>query len=294
MNLRFTRLPSCLLIVSLSALGFVTAASARIEGRPVVKIAALKVIPIAYDKDGNYRRFEQYAREAAAGGAQVIVTSEGYLDGYLGNMKFHPELTVEKLAEIAEPVDGPYVKRAAGLAKELGVHIVFCFSERRGETVMNTAALLSPDGSLLGTYSKSHTGGEFYTPGSAFPVWDTPIGKIGILICFDRQLPETARMLGLQGVEVILIPAHSPTVERINEDVMMRVRAFENNAFVALVNPFNTLISNPDGEIIAANVVRDDQGIVFATLDLGARDDDRGTLTRRRPEIYGDLARQQH
>lgn len=282
---------SLLLIAAL----FASAASAndKIEGRPVVTLACLKLIPVYLDKAGNYARFEQFAREAAAGGAQLIVTSECYLDGYPGNMKMHPDMTPEKLVALAEPVDGPYVKKAAALAKELGVHIVFCFSERRGEKVYNTAALLGSDGRLLGTYSKSHTAGELYAPGSEFPVWETPVGKIGILICFDRQMPETARMLGLKGAEMILIPAHSPTVDRINEDVMMRVRAFENNAFVALGNPFNTLVSNPAGEIIAQNTVRNEQGIIYAKLDLNTRDAEPGTLTKRRPEIYGDVARKQ-
>jgi predicted amidohydrolase len=276
------------------ALAFTCAQSFAEESavRPSVKVAALKVIPVAYDKDGNYRRFEQFAREAAAAGAQVIVTSECYLDGYLGNIKMRPELTFEKLLTFTEPVDGPYVRKAAALAKELGVHILFCFSERRGEKAFNTAALFSPGGALLGTYSKSHTGGEFYSPGSDFPVWETSVGRIGVLICFDRQMPETARMLAMQGAEMILIPAHSPVVERINEDVMMRVRAYENNAFVVLVNPFNTLIANPDGEIIAHNPVRDEQGVILAELDLGARDPERAALTRRRPEIYGGLVQQ--
>lgn len=267
-------------------------ASAQIEGRPTVTVASLKLIPVANDKPGNFARFEQFAREAAAAGAGIIVTSEGYLDGYLGHKKMHPEMTHQKLWEIAETVDGPYVRKAAALAKELSVHFVFCFSERRGERVFNTAALIGPEGRVLGTYSKSHTGGvEWYEPGSEFPVWDTPVGKIGLLICFDRQMPETARMLGIKGAEIILIPAHSPVVDRINEDVMMRVRAFENNAFVVLANPFNTLISNPAGEIIAQNTVRDEQGIIYAKLDLGTREADRGALAGRRPELYEPLSK---
>jgi predicted amidohydrolase len=72
---------------------------------------------------------------------------------------------------------------------------------------------------------------------------------------------------------------------------MKRVRAFENNVFVVLANPFNTLISNPDGEIIAQNTVRDEQGIIYAKLDLSTREADRGALDKRRPELYGDLSK---
>lgn len=253
-------------------------------------VASLKLIPKPGDKAANFARFEQYARQAAAAGAQLIVTSECYLDGYLGHKKMHPEMTLEKLAAIAESTDGPYVRRAAALARELSVHLVFGFSEKRGAKVYNTAAFFAPDGHLIGTYSKAHLGGvELYEPGNAFPVFPTALGKIGLLICFDRQFPETSRLLALQGAELIVIPAHSPEVNEINEDLMMRVRAYEDNAFVVLANPFNTLVANPAGELIVHNAMRNDEGVVYARLDLGQRDSGRGALIHRRPELYEGL-----
>jgi predicted amidohydrolase len=257
----------------------------------VVTVASLKIIPKAGDKAGNYARFEQFAREAAAGGAQLLVTSECYLDGYLGHKKMHPEMTLEKLVAAAEPVDGPYLRKVAALAKELSVHVLFGFSENRGTTVYNTAALFMPDGRLAGTYSKAHLGNvEWYEPGNEFPVFETTLGKIGVLICFDRQFPETSRLLALKGAQILAIPGHSPQVNRINEDVMLRVRAFENNAFVVWANPFNTLVADPDGEIIAQNGVPGEEGIVYARMDLDQRAAQRGALVDRRPEIYGDLS----
>lgn len=257
-----------------------------------VTVAALKVIPQPWEKARNYARFEQFAREAAAGGARILVTSECYLDGYLGHKKMQPEMTLEKLRAAAEPVDGPYLRKVAALARELSVYILFGFSELRGEQVYNTAALFTPEGGLAGTYSKSHTGkAEWYAEGREFPVFDTKYGKVGVLICFDRQFPETSRLLALKGAQILLIPGHSPQVDRINEDVMLRVRAFENNLFVVWTNPFNTLVANPEGEIIAQNVVREEEGVIFARLDLTQRSDHRGALDDRRPEIYGEVAR---
>lgn len=275
-------------------LGLALGAPAAPASGPVApfKVAVLKLIPKPGDKAGNYARFEQFTREGAAGGAKLIVTSECYLDGYLGHKKMHPEMTLARLAEIAEPVDGLHVRKAAGLARELSVYIVFGFSERRGAKVFNTAALLTPEGRVAGTYSKSHTGKvELYTEGSEFPVFATNLGRIGMLICFDRQIPEAARVLALQGAEMIIIPAHSPVVDRINEDVMMRVRAFENSAFVVLANPFNTLVASPDGEIMTQNAVRTEEGVVYALIDLSKRDADRGALVHRRPEIYRELTK---
>jgi len=283
-----------ILRASLTVLCLLALPTARAAGETPApfKVAVLKLIPVPGDKAGNYARFEQFAREAASGGAKLLVTSECYLDGYLGHKKMHPEMTLEKLAAIAEPLDGAYVQRAAALARELSVHLVFCFSEKRGAKVFNTAALITPEGRVAGTYSKSHTGRvEWYEPGREFPVFETALGKIGLLICFDRQFPETSRTLALKGAELIVIPAHSPVVDRINEDVMMRVRAFENNAYVVLANPFNALVSNPEGEIIAQNTVREEQGVLYAPIDLATRDDHRGALADRQPEIYGELTK---
>jgi predicted amidohydrolase len=255
-------------------------------------VACLKLIPKPGDKAGNYARFERFAREAAAGGAQLIVTSECYLDGYLGHKKMHPEMTLEKLLAASETVDGPYLRKAAALAQELNLHLLFGFSEKRGDRAFNTAALFTPDGRLAGTYSKSHLGNvEWYEPGNEFPVFDTALGKVGVLICFDRQFPETSRTLALQGAQIILIPGHSPQVDLINEDVMLRVRAFENNVFVVWSNPFNTLVTDPEGEIIAHNSRREEEGVIFARIDLSRRDPERGALAHRRPEIYRGLSK---
>ena len=183
------------------------------------------------------------------------------------------------------------MRKAAALAKELSVHLVFGFLEMRGGKIFNTAALIAPDGRIAGRYSKSHSssGVDLLEFGADFPVFDTPLGRIGLLICFDRQVPETARVLALKGAEMILIPAYSPDVEPINEELMMRVRSYENNVFIALANPYNTVITNPAGDIIAHNADRDFEGIVYGRFDLSQRDPERGPLFARRPGIYGEL-----
>src|SRR5687767_4374248 len=101
---------------------------ATLQGAPFT-VAGLKIIPKAGDKSGNYAKFERHARQAAAAGAKVIVTSEGYLDGYLGNTRRRPDTTPAILLKSAETLEGPHVRKAAGLAKELGVLILFGFSE---------------------------------------------------------------------------------------------------------------------------------------------------------------------
>lgn len=131
---------------------FIALGATAFGAEGILLVAGLKLAPVPFDKEGNYAKFERYTREAAKAGAQVVITSECYLDGYVGNPKLYPELTQEKFLAFAEPIDGAYVTRAATLARELKIHLVFGFSERRGSETYNTAALISPEGVVLGRY----------------------------------------------------------------------------------------------------------------------------------------------
>jgi len=263
------------------------------DGKSPFTVASLKLIPQAGDNAGNYAKFERLARQAAAAGAKLLVTSECYLDGYIGNTKRNPGTTRESFLAAAETLDGPHMRKATALARELSVYLVFNFSERRGDRVYTTAAFITPEGRIAGTYSKSHIEAtELYSPGTEFSVFDTALGKIGLLICYDRQLPETSRLLTLQGAEIIVVPAHSEQVDLINEDLMMRVRAYENNVFTVFHSPFNSLVADPAGDVIAHSNGHLEEGIVYAPIDLNWRNPDGGPIGRRHPELYRDLVKE--
>jgi predicted amidohydrolase len=177
--------------------------------------------------------------------------------------------------------------RIANLARELKVYLLVGYAERRKDRMYNSAAIFSPEGVVAGHYSKSHTADDepFNTKGTEFPVFPTPLGRWGTLICYDRQLPETARMLALRGAQLILVPAWGAYGE-IN-DIMMRVRAYENGVWLAFVHPKRCLIIDPKGRIVAKDSGEFDQ-VVTATIRIDA--DPRQThLERRRPELYEDL-----
>jgi predicted amidohydrolase len=253
------------------------------------KVATLKVMPTSGDKAANFAVFEKLAREAAAKGASFVVTPEGYLDGYMGNPKFVPGMTEEKLLAVAERIDGPWLKKAGALARELKVHVLFCFSELRGDRVFNTAAILAPDGSLAGRYCKSHTaGGELYAPGTELPVFGTPLGRMGVLICFDRQPPENARTLALRGAQFIVVPAYGTVSSFMDEDVLMRARAYENGIYVIYTSPYNAFVADPHGEIVSQVRSKED-GLMFAEIILDGRIGDRNAIKVRHPELYGEL-----
>jgi len=251
--------------------------------------AALNLTPEPWDKQANFAKLERYVREAAARGANVVATPEGFLEGYVGNENKTPGLDRDKYRAVGEEIGGPLMKRVAGLARELNVYLSVGFAERRGGEMYNSAVIFAPDGSIASRYSKSHTAADepFNTKGAEFPVAETALGRWGTLICFDRQLPETARILALKGAQFILVPAWGSSGEM--NDIMMRVRAYENGVWLAFVHPKRTLVIDPGGKVVASNTGDGDQ-IVIAPIHIRAGQR-QFLIEQRRPEIYQDLVK---
>lgn len=261
--------------------------SDHVEEDSGLVLAAFRAAPRPWDKQGNLRRLEDLTRKAVALGARLVVTPEGFLEGYLWNDEDPQQFSPEQYLEVGETVDGPIIGQLRALTLELGIYLAIGFAERRGDQMYNSMIILDPDGADALVYAKTHTAGDepFNTKGSEFPVVDTPFGRWGVLICMDRQLPETSRVLALEGAQLILVPAWGMCGEM--NDAMMRTRAFENGVHVAFVHPRRCLIVGPDGTIL-----REDQGypdeIVMALLEL--RPSGLGSpIVRRRPEIYQAL-----
>ncbi len=281
--------PLAAVFLLLPVLPIIRAPSVCSAGPVSFMFAGLKLLPAKWDKAANFAKLDAVARRAVAAGAELIVTPEGYLEGYIGNAKMNPDLTREKYIAAAEAVDGPWVRKVEGLARELHVHMLIGFAERRGDRVFNSTALIGPDGKRIGLYSKSHTGGQepFNEAGGQFPVFDTALGRFGLLVCFDRQLPETSRILAIKGAQMILVPAFGLGIEEINEDIMMRTRAYENGVYVAHVHPKNTFVVDPSGMIVAQNR-GESEGIVLARITFDSRIG-KGPIVYRRPDIYGEI-----
>ncbi|MBI3207316.1 MAG: carbon-nitrogen hydrolase family protein [Candidatus Solibacter usitatus] len=251
--------------------------------------AGLSITPEPWNKSANLAKLERYARDAAARGANVISTPEGFLEGYVGNDKRTPGLTADKYRKAGEELTGPMLTRVSKLARELKVYLLIGFAERREGKMYNTAVIFGPDGSVTSRYAKSHTAADepFNTPGTEFKVAQTAYGRWGTLICFDRQLPETARTLALRGAQFLLVPSWGGYGEM--NDQMMRVRAYENGVWLAFVHPKRCLIIDPRGKVVAKNEGEEDQ-IVLARIEL--RGDQRQfLLEQRRPELYGDIVK---
>jgi N-carbamoylputrescine amidase len=268
-------------------------------------------------KDVNVRKAEDLARQAAGNGARIICFPELCTTIYFC---FERD---PKWFGTAEPIPGPSVDRLARVARETGTVIVYPLYENDGGTLYNTAAVLGPDGRLLGRYRKMSvpqilrtvTAGEtpaderfYFAPGDlGFPVFDTPWGvRLGILICYDRHFPEAARILGLQGAHLVVVPTATYR-EWIREvwEVELRAHAIANNFYVGGVNKVgpdvggpagrsyfgSAVFIDPRGQVIGRAGDKDDE-ILYADIDPRACQDIRdlwGFFRFRRPDAYGEI-----
>lgn len=258
----------------------------------IVRIASLSYFPVKWDKEANLRMLEKIAREAASTGAQLLVTPEGALEGYIiDTLRKYMDRKIwdPKFYSIAEPLDGPYMMKVRQLAQELGVDIVLGFLERDGEVLYNSAAWIDMNGEVLHVHRKTqmwepYFDPPFYHPGYEIKAFDTRFGRMGMLICFERQIPEIATTLALDGARLLIIPAFGSDGEW--NTWMLRTRARDNEIPMIFTNPERTLILSYDGNIIAKKENKHGAGIVYASLDLAGKPHKR--MTRRRTEPFAE------
>ena len=219
-----------------------------------VKVAAVSIKPKKWDKAYNADKVEEFFRKAAAAKPALILTTEGVLEGYVPlDVIEKPELA-QAMLDVAEPIDGPYVDRFRKLAKTLKTCLCFGFAERIGDEVYNTAVFIDDQGEVRGKYHKSqlaegtHPSWYFNRVGKSIRAFDTPIGRVGILICNDRWNPAIARTLVLDGAQLLLIPSYGSKRRHQNEAVLARAR--ENGVPIVEANVGMNLIVSK-GEIVA-------------------------------------------
>lgn len=251
-------------------------------------VAGLRVAPKAWDKAHNFALLDKYARDASRQGASLVVTCEGFLDGYVSNPHYAPTVTSEKLLEISEPLDGPWLERVGRLASELKIYLMIGFAERVNDRSCNSVVLFSPDGEQILHYSKTHTKNEpFTTPGDAFPVASTRVGRLGSLICYDRHFPEVARILSLKGADILLIPSYGHDGPR--NEALLQTRAWENSVWIVFVRQDQVLVLNPSARFVARDKSEGDE-MVLARIDLDGEQGMENIKDRRNPAIYQELA----
>jgi deaminated glutathione amidase len=213
-----------------------------------------------------------------ATGAELVVLPESASTG------FTPGVPVEQLWELIDAVPGAVTAPIQDVAARLGVHVVFGTYQRgpAPTTVYNAAVLIAPDGEVIAVYHKTHlfcgenrADGGWATPGNEVVVARTELGSIGLMICFDGDYPELARVNAIRGAEVICRPSALLRSADIWE-LTNRARAYDNHVFVVGANATgsdpagvlyfgNSMIVTPIAEVVARAATH--EGWVSARLD---------------------------
>jgi N-carbamoylputrescine amidase len=280
-------------------------------------VAALQA---AYGPDmaANIARTADLIRQAAAGGAQVILPSELFQGPYFCVAQ------EERWFATAHPWrTHPCVTALAPLAAELGVVLPISIFEREGPHYFNSLVMVDADGSLMGVYRKSHIPDGpgymekyYFRPGdTGFKVWDTRFGRVGVGICWDQWYPECARAMALMGAEVLLYPTaigSEPHDASLDTALPWR-RAMQGHAVSNVIpvvganrtgfEPWDgypnggqqfygsSFIADHRGDL-AGDFGRADEGVLSATFDLDFLNTHRaawGFFRDRRPDLYGAL-----
>lgn len=238
------------------------------------------------------------AARAAAEGARLLITAELSLTGYaLG----------DAVADRAEAADGPGARAAREIAARHGIALVYGYPERGAAGIHNSVALIGPDGAPLAGYRKTHLYGEFetaaFTPGDEQVVTAELDGvRVGLLICYDVEFPETVRAHALAGTELLIVPTALMRPYEFVARTLVPARAFESQLYLAYVNRCGregaydfaglSALAAPDGTVSA----RAGSGTRLLTADvdpalLRASRAANPYLAGRRPELYGSLVR---
>ena len=196
-----------------------------------LKIAAVQFDPKIGENKNNLERMLKELKTAAGNGAKLIVFPECALPGYMFT-------SMAEAVPYSETIPGPATDKLAAACKELGVYAVMGMIEKDGNKYYNAAAFTGPEG-LIGKYRKIHLPylgiDRFVDHGDKpYQVYRTPIGNIGLFICYDSNFPETARVMALQGADILVLPTNWPEQRDKTARYVIVTRAFENRVhFVA-------------------------------------------------------------
>lgn len=266
------------------------------------------------DKESMLDKHEQFARDAAADGAQIICFQELFYGPYFGITED------QKYYALAEAADGPIVQRFAALAKELNlVTVLPIYEEDQPGVYYNTAVVVDSDGTVLGKYRKHHIPhlDKFYEkfyfrPGNlGYPVFNTAVGPVGVYICYDRHFPEGWRELGLAGAQIVFNPnATKPGLSNRLWDLEQAAAAAANGYFVAAPNRVGredneygdaavtfygtSQFADPQGNFVGERGSSEHEEVVIRDLDLAMIREVRNNwqfYRDRRPDSYTTITK---
>lgn len=270
------------------------------------------------DLEQNYALIADLVAEARAAGVSFLAFPEAAIGGYLSSLGNHGDTikTTTKSMPPAIRLDGPEIARVQDLVGDMIVTIGFCELADDGETRYNAAVCLDGE-NIYGSYRKVHQPlGEnmSYSAGDTYRAFDTPVGRVGMQICYDKAFPEAARMLALDGAEIVVSmsawpAARTATAENLQDDRWTYrfnqfdiARALDNQVFWMASNQSGTFgslryvgnakVVDPGGNILATTLLG--TGLAIAEIDIEetfrAMRGGMFHLRDRRPDVYGPVA----
>jgi N-carbamoylputrescine amidase len=274
----------------------------------VIEIACIQMEPVVGEKEANLGKSLALIEEAAGHEARLIVLPELCNSGYVFESR-------DEAFSLAEPVpDGPTSRAWMEIARRRDLHIVAGISEREGDSLYNSSVVIGPDGHV-GSFRKVHLWNEenlYFEPGDVgYPVFKTPLGRIGTFICYDCWFPESFRLCALQGADVICVPTNwvpipgqDPNREAM-ANILCMAAAHSNSVFVAAADrvgnergqPFigQSLIVSYTGWPIGGPASYDREEIVYAKANLADARRKRNwneynqVLRDRRGDVYDEM-----
>jgi predicted amidohydrolase len=269
-----------------------------------MRVAVAQIDPLLGEKERNVEVCLARLEEASAAGADLLVLPECSIPGYVFD-------SAEEAMPFAEPIPGPSTDVLAAACTRLGIHVVCGLLETDGTDLFNAAVLVGPQG-LVGSYRKTHLPflgvDRFTRGGDELPVFETPLGRIGIEICYDLRFPELTRALALAGADFVALPTNWPLAARVNAELLCPARAYENRIFLLVANRVGvertaefcgrSQIVDPGG-VRLAEAAPTGEALLVADVDVEhARDKsivptpgeyEMHLFGHRRPELYGAL-----
>jgi predicted amidohydrolase len=216
------------------------------------KVAAVQMNPISGEVEANIQRATRMAEQAAQAGANLIVLPELWVTGY--------HLQKAEFERLAESPSGRTVSIFQELAQKWKTVLIVPFAEKEADCLYISAAIIEQSGELVATYRKSFVWGKekkSFSPGNRYyNVIETSLGKIGVLICYDIEFPEPARLLALQGADLIVVPSVWSFGAETRWDIQLPARALDNTVYILGVNTVGegscgkSKLVAPDGKVL--------------------------------------------
>ena len=248
-------------------------------GTPRIKVAVAQAAPVVFDRKRTLEKVHALARDAAREGAQLVLFPEAFVSGYPRGMDFGAVVgsrseqgreDFRRYWESSVDVPGPAVDELGRAARNNRIYLVIGVVEREGGTLYCTVLFFAPDGSFLGKHRKiMPTGSERlvwgFGDGSTLPVFETSLGKLGAVICWENYLPLLRAAMYAKGIEIYCAPTADA---RESWAASMRHIAIEGRCFVLSCNQFNRRRDFPDDydAVYGAIPKRSSRAVAVASL----------------------------